>query len=220
VILDVIDRHLLARLEGGRALIDTGAPFDIGRGKTTSLLGARWTPPAEHAAVLDAAQAHLGVDIEWLIGFPTLRRCRVLLDWRAGEVRFERDPIAIGGIRHAITLDDPVPRIDVTCDGRIASAVLDSGAALSYVPRDVVAKRTPIRRERDFHPSIGAFDVDVWALPISVGDRAIALEAGVLPSPLDRMLVGGGWILGSDFFRDRAIVLDYPDRTVLDAEKA
>lgn len=218
--LDVVDRHLLAVLDGRRALIDTGSPFDIGRGRTAELLDAAWSPPSTHVAVLDAAQAHLGIDIEWLIGFPTLTRCRVLLDWAGRDVRFDHAPIALAdAIRHPIDLAAPVPVIELLLadTGTTARAILDSGAALSYVPRAAVAHASPIRRERDFHPSIGPFEVDVFALAISVGGRPFALEAGVLPPPLDRALAGGGWILGSDFFRDRAIVLDYPDRVVLDA---
>ena len=217
--LDIIDRHVLVVLDGGRALLDTGSPFDIGRGRATELLGVRWDPPSLHAAALDVAQDHLGIAIEWLIGHPTLRRCRLLVDWTARAALV--DPGALAGTRVPIDLALPVPVIDlvVTDVGLAARAVLDSGAALSYVPCSAVVDRTPVRTERDFHPSIGPFDVEVWALPITVGGRAIALEAAVLPPPLDRLLGGGcgGWILGSDFFRDRAIVLDYADRSVLDA---
>ena len=86
-------------------------------------------------------------------------------------------------------------------------------------PSSAVAGLAPIGRQRDFHPAIGGFDTEVWRLPACVGERDIALEVGVLPESLARQLGGlsGGWILGSDFFRDRAIVIAYPDGEVRDA---
>ena len=207
----------MAILDGRRAIIDTGSPFDLGRGRATDLLDERWNPPATYVAALDAAEAHLGVEIEWLIGYPTLSRCRVLLDWPGRVVTFSREPISIAGAhRIPIDLGKPVPIVELELAGEIRTAVLDSGAALSYVARDDVAGHAPIRVERDFHPTIGAFDVDVYALSIVVGGQALPLEAGVLPSRLARRLDSSteGRILGSDFFRDRAIVLDYPDGCV------
>lgn len=216
--LRVVDRHLLLELEDGLALVDTGSPFDIGRGRAAFLLDEIWGPPATHARVLDAASAHLGLEVEWLLGAPTLERCRVRLDWRGREAMLSRAPLTVDGATPlALTFEGRVPFVDVALvdEGRTARAVLDSGAALSYAPRAAVAGRAPIRRERDFHPLIGPFDTDVWSLPITVGSRAIALEAGVLPEALERALAtGAGWILGSDFFCDRTILLDYPAATV------
>jgi hypothetical protein len=219
--LAVVTRHLLLRLEGRLALVDTGAPFDIGRGRATRLGGSAWAPPSTHAAVLDLASAHLGVHVEWLLGHPTLSRFRLQLDWAAGTALLGDEPIALSGATRlpiALTPAVPVPIVDLLAGGAPARAVLDSGAMLSYVPASTVRGRAPIRRVRDFHPSLGAFDADVWTLPIVVAGRPIALEAGVLPAPLAPLAtVSGGWILGSDFFDGRTIVLDYPGGCVLDA---
>jgi len=221
--LRIVDRHLLLELDdaGRLALVDTGSPFDIGRGRAAMLLDEKWAPPSTHAAVLDAASAHLGLTVEWLIGAPTLSRCRALLDWRGGRAALGAVVIDVDASPLPIALPSgDVPTIEIGLDGgETARAVLDSGAALSYAPRAAVAGRAPIRRERDFHPLIGPFETDVFALPITVGARAIALEAGVLPPALERALAtAGGWIVGSDFFCDRTIVLDYPALTVWDGE--
>jgi hypothetical protein len=103
--------------------------------------------------------------------------------------------------------------------GAAALAVLDSGAALSYAPEAAVRGNDPQRREWDFYPMLGPFERDVWRLLVVVGTRKVEMQAGVLPEALRGSLgrISGGWILGSDFFRDRAVMLDYPSRRVLDA---
>ncbi|WP_437590024.1 hypothetical protein [Sorangium sp. So ce1000] len=216
--LEILDRHLLIQLDGGLALVDTGSPFDIGRGGVTPLLDETWAPPTAHARVLDVAERHIGTRIDWLMGYPTLSRHHLLLDWTARAALLRRAPIEINGAtRLPITLDRGVPRVEVLADEPVW-AVLDSGAALSFVPR-AATKGRPLRTERDFHPSIGAFETEVWTVPITIGGRAVTLEAGVLPPALERPLgaLSGGWIVGSDFFRDRAIVLAYPEGAVYDA---
>jgi hypothetical protein len=37
--LEIVRRHLLVHLEGGLALVDTGAPASVGRGRGFNLLG-------------------------------------------------------------------------------------------------------------------------------------------------------------------------------------
>jgi hypothetical protein len=219
--LEVIDRHLLVRLDSRRALVDTGSPFDIGRGRATSILDEPWCPPTTHSTVLDAASAHLGIEIDWLIGYPTLIRYRLLLDWSARAATFDRAAVRLVGaaaLPLSLSPAAPVPLVEIAVVDakRHVRAVLDSGAALSYAPRAAVAGRPPQRTERDFHPMIGTFETDVWTLAITVGGRAITLEAGVLPPAIARVVPADGWILGSDFFRDRAVLLSYPDQLVFD----
>ena len=236
--LHVIDRHLLVELEpegpgsgtgtgtgtgpegrGGLALVDTGAPFAIGRGRAARVLGEEWCPSSEHAAALDAGEAHLGVALEWLIGWPTLSRGRLWLDWSSGRAQLSASALALpGATRVPLGFEAKVPRVDAVVGGRAVRVVLDTGAPLSYVPPAAVARLTPVRQERDFHPSIGSFDTGVWRLPASVAGRAFEIEAGLLPPALAPLVtVSGGWILGSDFFKARSVVIDYPGAQLFDA---
>jgi hypothetical protein len=218
--LEIVNRHVLVHLNDRLALIDTGSPRDIGRGRALTLLGKTRVPPSTQVHVLAAVSNHLGRNIEWLLGHDTLAECRLLLDWSRGLAAFTTGRLGCSAVVSIpIDLRAGVPLVAIEGGAGAAVAVLDSGAALSYVPAEAVLGRPPERTAADFYPSVGLFETGVWRLPIRVGTRTVEMEAGVLPEALREPLGGisGGWILGSDFFCERAVVLDYPDRRVLDA---
>jgi hypothetical protein len=219
-LLEIVNRHLLVHLDGGLALVDTGSPFDIGRGRAFTVLGRTWEPSATPSQVLGLASDHLGRDVEWLLGQGVLSAYRLLLDWPRGVAAFSTSAIEHAGATSVpIKLDKGVPLLGLRHGDASVEAVLDSGAALSYVPPAAVVGIPPERTERDFYPVFGHFETDVWRITVLVGVRLLEVEVGTLPDPLQGMLgrVSAGWILGSDFFRGRAVVLDYPGRRVIDA---
>ncbi|MEO8194391.1 MAG: hypothetical protein ABI681_11130, partial [Gemmatimonadales bacterium] len=74
---------------------------------------------------------------------------------------------------------------------------------------------------KDFYPGFGEFETDVWRVPVELGGRRFRISAGVLP-PMLQMMFGvilgpDGWIIGSDFFRNRVMVIDYPTNRIIDA---
>lgn len=107
--------------------------------------------------------------------------------------------------------------------GRVR-AVIDSGASLSYVPADVVQGLTPTGKRSDFYPGFGEFETEVWRVRAEIGGRRITISAGILPPMLQMMfgliLGANGWIVGSDFFRNRVMVVDYPNGCIVDITEA
>jgi hypothetical protein len=61
----------------------------------------------------------------------------------------------------------------------------------------------------------------VWRVRVEIGGRTITISAGILPPMLQMMfglvLAANGWIVGSDFFRNRRMVIDYPNNRIIDA---
>lgn len=218
--LEIIHDHLLVRVDGGRALIDTGSPMSIGRGKPLLLEGRTWQPGNANESVLDAVHEHLGVDVDWLVGYDIVHAHRMLLDWRAQKAWIGATETKRATATFPIELVMGVPIIGASYQGRPVRAVLDSGAALSYAPRHAVAGAREDEAYRDFYPGAGAFDTATWRVSVTLSGREVELRAGVLPETLQMlfaMLLGpDGWIIGSDFFRDRAILLDYAGGRVLD----
>ena len=107
-----------------------------------------------------------------------------------------------------------VPVVTGRSGGGPLRAVIDSGASLSYVPAEVVQGLTPVGERSDFYPGFGEFETAVWSVRTEIGGRTMTIAAGILPPMLRTMfgliLGADGWIIGSDFFRDRVMVIDYP----------
>jgi hypothetical protein len=218
--LEIVKRHLLVHLDARLALIDTGSPHDIGRGRALTLLGKMWMPPSRQVHVLEAVSNHLGRHVEWLLGHDTLAACRLLLDWSGELAVFSMTGLECAAATSIpIELQAGVPLVALDWSAGTALAVLDSGAALSYAPEAAVRGTDPQRRVWDFYPMLGPFETDVWRIPVVVGTRKVQMQAGVLPEALRGSLgrISGGWILGSVFFCDSAVMLVYPSRRVLDA---
>lgn len=214
--------HLLIRGGHGRlALLDTGSPVSIGRGSEYRVAGQSWNPPTSMQAILDTAGSHIGRRVEWLLGHDFFAANRVLIDWPARQVRvLERYHPTAEGISIPMELVMGVPVVTGHSSRGTVRAVIDSGAALSYVPADIVAGLTPTGKRTDFYPGFGEFETDVWRVRAEVGGRRLTTSAGVLPPTLQMMfglLLGSdGWIIGSDFFRGRKIEIDYAGERFVD----
>lgn len=196
--LEIIRDHAIVRIGRAAALLDTGSPLSF------------------RAPALVSEQ--LGEPIRWLVGTDVLSRNRVLLDWAGRQV-------VIGGPSlpgESLPLVPHAGLFQIEVEGAHGSALafLDTGAHLSYAPVEAVRGLEPVAHARDFYPLFGEFDVAVFELSVRVGRRRIRGRFAVLPDLLAMLLagVGGtGWILGSDFFRDRAIQLDLAHNRLIDA---
>lgn len=214
--------HLLIRGGNGRlALLDTGSPVSIGRGAEYRIAGQSLNPSTAMQSVLDNASEHLGRRVEWLFGHGFFASNTVLIDWPGHHVRLLRDDDPIPhGVAVPIELVMGVPVVTGQSRDRSVRAVIDSGASLSYVPEAVVRGHAPVGRRKDFYPGFGEFETDTWRVSVAIGGRTMRITAGVLPSMLQMMfgmiLGADGWIIGSDFFRNRAIVVDYRGNRLID----
>jgi hypothetical protein len=219
--------HMLIRGGRGRlALLDTGSPLSIGRGEEYTIAGQSFNPSTSMQSVLDVAATHVGRRVDWLFGHDFFASQRVLIDWDARELRVLRENAGISPRGFAIPIEIvmgvPVVRGN-SLTGRVR-AVIDSGAALSYVPADAVRGMTPVGKRNDFYPGLGEFETDVWRVRAEIGGRRITVTAGILPPMLQMMfgmiLGADGWIIGSDFFRHRKIVVDYPNNRMVDGTES
>ncbi len=222
--IEIVRDHILIRIGGKRALIDTGSPLSFGRGQVLSLEGRNWNPSSANGFILDAVRDHLGTEVDWLVGGDILKRHRLLLDWPRRVAHVGRARTRHIADRFPMELVMGVPVISAGHQGREIRGVLDSGAALSYAPMSALRGLPESGEHRDFYPGVGEFTTRTWEVPVIFGGRDVLLRVGVLPSALQMlfgMILGpDGWILGSGFFRDRAMLLDYRWKHVLDLSTA
>jgi hypothetical protein len=185
--LEVVKDHLLVSIGSGRALIDTGSPRTI-------------EPPAE-------ALEFLGCDFRWLVGTDVLARRPFVIDWPSQLVHVGS---AGKGQHVGIGVTAGVPVIEVEAKGMKNVAFLDTGAPISYVPAGILRDLPPFGRHTDFYPKVGLFTVTTYRLVMRVAGEELTVVAGGLPPMLSGLAASGNspWILGIDFFRDRAVGLD------------
>lgn len=218
--------HILLRGGHGRlALLDTGSPVSIGRGAEYRIAGQVFNPSTAMQPVLDAAGQHIGRRVEWLFGHDFFAANRIVIDWRAHEARvLSSTTPAPTGVVIPIQLIMGVPVVTGRSSHGPVRAIIDSGASLSYVPADVVQGLTPIGKQSDFYPGFGEFETDVWRVRAEIGGRPLTISAGILPPMLQMMfgliLGADGWIVGSDFFRNRVTIIDYPNGRIVDVTES
>ena len=196
--LEIAGDHLLVRLRNQSALLDTGSPLTL---RAPRLVSER-----------------IGQSVRWIVGTDSLRSSRVLIDWPARCVVVNGHPL----YGETVSLRPKNGIFEIPIQGPFGStmAILDSGAWLSYAPASAVAGLARVGQRRDFSVNHADFETDVYQLRIAVGTREIDAQVGVLPDALAAMLIavgGNGWVLGSDFFRDRAIQLDLGNNCLMDA---
>ena len=95
-----------------------------------------------------------------------------------------------------------VPSAFFSIAGNNYQMFVDSGAKLSYVDQKVASKFTPVGREKDFYPSLGEFETDVYEIPFQLGHSDFTLRCGVLPKLLETtmLLTGNAGIIGSELY--------------------
>ncbi|MGI9077179.1 MAG: hypothetical protein ACR2G6_07615 [Gemmatimonadaceae bacterium] len=221
--LAVVKNHLLIAMTDGLALLDTGSPQSYGAGGSMQLGVKTHGLSPDSFGVLDLVREQVHPDIRYFLGHETLKDYRTLVDWPGGKVTFSAEPIALDGagvLPMELVMD--VPRIPIEFNGARTTAILDSGAALSYAPDEAVENLQVVRTVTDFFPGVGDFETGVRDVEVGFPHRRLCLQAGTLPQILALTLgmICSGWILGADFFRDRRVVLDYPGAQVLDADGA
>ena len=214
--------HILIHDASGRlASLDTGSPVSIGRGSEFRIGEQSWNPSPAMQSVLDTAGSHISSQIDWLLGHDFFAANRVIVDWPSEQVQVRGMNDARGdGDAIPIELVMGVPVVNGRTRRGPVRAVIDSGASLSYVPTDAARGLTPVGTQLDFYPGFGEFETKVYRLQVELGTRTVDLTAGVLPPLLYTMLglmVGNdGWIIGTDFFKERRIEIDYAGQRFVD----
>jgi len=213
-----VKRHLVIVAGGVTALLDTGSPASIGRRVSLRLAGRTWEPAAAASPLLEQISAWIGRRVDWVVGIDILATVPVLVDGPARRVTFGATPNGRGAVQLALDLRYAIPEVAIRHGEAAAAAFLDTGAPVSYAAPVAVRGRQPDSSETDFYPPVGPFTTPLYRLDISVGGRPFSGRFGVLPAQLASVLqlIGERWILGSDYFWNRRLLLDFGAKLAFD----
>jgi len=215
--LETLPGHLMIMVRDRAVLLDTGSPHSLGTPTEISLAGRTWRLLRDELGLMSRIGTALGHRVDALLGTDVLRGVPLLVDGPAGRVSFDVETPSTGS-EIPLTLPCGVPELVLEHHGAAIPAFLDTGAPLSYTTPEAVAGRTPDGTEEDFHPLVGSFTAPFYQLDVIVGGRSHRGRFAVLPAQLAplRQMIGTRWILGSEFFRDRRIMLDLDRKVAMD----
>jgi hypothetical protein len=221
------DNHLIADINGVKAVLDTGAPTTVSKsGREFDFLGERVVPQTNYLGVnIDRLNEFVGYEFDVLLGLDCLAKCY----WRVESLNTDcprlvasRSPQLISLSSHVDIVPnqifDSVPVHDVTVEGMPYRAVFDTGAKLGYLDSEIAqligsAGRESGEKVRDFWPLSGFFETDVFDVSVSVAGNDVRLPFGELPDEfgITWAALGANVILGVDAMRQLSVEFALPD---------
>ena len=213
----LVNGHVLAEVDGGRLLVDTGAVTSIGEGDCVELLGRRHPITVSYmgTTVSDIEQL-VGTRITTLLGADVLSRYDVRIDLESGAFELAEGELPLHP--PVIRIDDfqGVPIVRARIDGREERFFVDTAAKLSYIHSTLSSHWTPAGTDTDFFAGFGEFTVETGSEQIEVGGRDRQVRFATLPPLLEASLALAGvrGILGSALCEESALTLSSRRRSI------
>ena len=216
--LQMVNGHLITRIEGHSILIDTGIPVSLGKLPEFYFLNEVHALSQGYLGVkLEYLEKMVGAPIDILLGTDILKKYCLTIDLQGNRITFSSRPIfrPINQVPMTTLMGAPIASFSVA--GSDQQMFVDTGARLSYVDKKVVANYSPIGKESDFYPGIGEFETDVYEVPFQLGDMRFQLHCGVLPEILETALfvTGKRGLVGSELFEKCMVCLAFPEQAIL-----
>ena len=213
--LDMINGHLIARIEKYAVLIDTGIPMSIGDFDQWHFLNQVHDLSASYMGVsTEYISRMVGTKVDIVLGSDVLRKLFVIIQPHQHRITF--------GFGHSIYQSERIPLSDfmgvpianVMIGNTSFEAFVDTGARLSYVAKSLVSSYSPCGVEKDFYPGMGEFETQVYEVPFQIGRNEMTLRCGVLPGLLEKALfiTGKLGIIGTEIFEKFDVHLALPDQ--------
>lgn len=212
--LDMVNGHLIARIEKYAVLMDTGIPMSIGDFDQWYFLNQ----------VHDLSESYMGVSTEYIsrmvgtkvdivLGSNILRTLNVLIQAHQQRITFGFERPTFQSEKIPLSDFMGVPIANVMIGNTRCEAFIDTGARLSYVAKSFVASYSPCGVEKDFYPGMGEFETQVYEVPFQIGSKQIMLRCGVLPGLLEKALfiTGKLGIIGTEIFEKFEVHLALPE---------
>jgi len=203
---------VLVAPRGRRYVLDTGSPVSVGRG-TFKLLGVSHAlghaPPALD---LERGGNLIGTRLDGLIGTDVIGHSPFRIEWASNTVVFGVDAASAKGTAVPIQAPFGIPRVECKVAGRSVSAVVDTGAGISFLgqPWDGLPKPSAERHEFFISPTgFEEFDTPVRTVPVKCG-KAFDASFGELPPRMAQALKTTGIeaILGADLWKKYVVTFD------------
>jgi len=202
--LEMLGGSLVVHCDNLDLLLDTGSPVSLGRQPSCYILG-REIPLLQRykGMTVDERSAHVGTNIDLVLGTDVLSHHAVAIDPQSGEVDFDDDPPGLNCRVAPLETLGGLPVVEVQLAGRKLRALFHTGAAVSCMRDADTRTFRCVGVARDSYPGFGEFATELRRVPLMFGNQPVGLECGLLPSALERALrpVGVQGVVGTNLLQ-------------------
>ena len=207
----------IVTVAGALLMLDTGSPASFARTGSITFGGCEHQVPVDGWA---GGPNGLVETVDGLLGCDLLAGRILDLDCPAGRAHVisnDANPETPCWLANAIALSftttTGVPVAQILVNGQQVAAAVDTGAAVCFAARSLLAGTPVVGRHLDFHPGVGRFETDLHLVSIGLGGGASPVDVAVAAAPpaLAPLLAGLGLqaILGGDVLMGSEILFDF-----------
>ncbi len=198
--------HPFVALEGGRFLVDTGAPNSFGKVSPVTLEGQDFDLQHNYMGLTaETLSDFVGGETLGILGCDILNQFDILIDAPGSRVSLSFGTLECVGEELALDHFMGIPVLTATIGHEPARMFFDTGAQLSYFQGESLAGFPSEGSVTDFYPGFGRFATDTFRIPFQFGRSIFEVRCGQLPSLLGMtlMLAGVRGIVGNEVIRNR-----------------
>lgn len=198
-----------------RMVIDTGCPVSLGSNEVIEVLGR---PPVRMNSSLMgypwlSIQESYGFEVAGLIGVDVFSQFTVCLDIAGNSLKLSQSPVQGESVEFLMGS----PTVHCLVSGSIQNSIVDTGAKLCYVAdREVIREGDFAGMAEDFHPLLGAFEVETYELSIGLFGYDIVERVAVAPEPLALLLAAKhiGAVVGTNLISRGVLTIDFQRKCI------
>jgi hypothetical protein len=216
--LEIIDGHPVAEIGGRWFLVDTGSHITFGEGETVTILGEERSYQRDLLGIVSIGDINQYIHprIQAILGADVLAENYFTFNLEQRQFIISREPIPFDGAALKVDLLLGVPIIKAKVGGRAIRTVVDTGATICFLEPEDLDGLESVGTKRDFFPTMGYFETEVYRPTIELGGSGHTMNAGILPEALRTLMtaVGARAILSTELFNFYDVCFALPDRSI------
>ena len=211
---DLVKDHFIINDDGKRALIDTGCPFIINDGnKNSRPMGALY---------LQDARRNVDPTISEFRGLEYFAQRKVLFDYKRAAVIVtdQGDDVSVVHPIAEFAISGLPSRIvfSAVINGESHNLIFDTGASIAnYITEHFATTGVPCGATEDFHPQMGKYTVDLFSLPVKIGNENVDIPFGIQPELVEPHVRAAGavGVIGVGLYKNYQVLVDCANRRLV-----
>lgn len=205
-----VDGHLLAEIDSGRYLVDTGRPNSIGD-DSPILVGSRRFDVQRRVGMADAGSISRDIrtQVSGVVGTDVLCQFDVGFDIEACLLVLDENPRPLPGRVVKADFASGLPVLSAQIGGVAVPMILSTGSKISFLRADLAAGGEFVGRDVGTIAGEGEYETEVRNVNIRFGEMTYGIPVGTLPPTLERTLsvTGVAGILGANLLSLRRLCM-------------